>query len=355
MNFNKLAEQLDTNGVVVISIAWFVDNLLTLQQQFLDTLRNFPEYKRSPENPDFAPDNTEIDYVLGGFSALGNPSSFHNPFVRNLREWCLRSLLPFFREYKKLKKQDWKLEQTYDRMLFRLAGQTPSKESWHRDEAKTKHKDDLTFGGWINLDDKPQYFSCIQGTHGISPETAGFATIPKDIVEQEDYNNRKSKIEIPPGNIVIFFENTIHEVVSTKLNYNSKRLFLGWRLTHLSTPLFDNLEESQTSQRPMKIKSDQTPALYSSNHISALLRHKIVDKWARKTFKPELTYQHTITSGKQSGEVRTRVSRYMKSLTEYNLPLYKSYNKHEVQIYKPNTNWKLLLIGKTNIRSEVSL
>ena len=51
-----------------------------------------------------------------------------------------------------------KLEQDIDRMLWRTYNLQPPAETWHRDEAKTANDDDDVFGGWWNLDAKPQYF-----------------------------------------------------------------------------------------------------------------------------------------------------------------------------------------------------
>lgn len=79
--------------------------------------------------------------MVGGFSALGNPSSYHNPVVRTYREWAMAIVIEkVFRETVAKKKamdsRDWKLEQKVERMTIRNPGQSASPESWHRDEAK---------------------------------------------------------------------------------------------------------------------------------------------------------------------------------------------------------------------------
>ena len=59
--------------------------LMRARHDFTRTLQAFPEYKRSLHNPDQTAGGNPLVYVLGGFAALGNPASFHNPFVREMR------------------------------------------------------------------------------------------------------------------------------------------------------------------------------------------------------------------------------------------------------------------------------
>ena len=71
----------------------------------------------------------------------------------------------------------YKLEQLFDRMMYCLPGTGPSAESWHRDEAKEAKDSDLLFGGWWNLDETDQIFSCVPKTHNDVTGHAGFAKI----------------------------------------------------------------------------------------------------------------------------------------------------------------------------------
>jgi hypothetical protein len=52
------------------------------ETEFKDIEKTFPEYK-----------DTATTFVLGGFGAYGNPSSFHNPLVKKLREFM--ETMPF--------------------------------------------------------------------------------------------------------------------------------------------------------------------------------------------------------------------------------------------------------------------
>ena len=275
----------------------------------MNTICNFPEYNRHPDNPDLAVDGTKLKYALGGFGALGNPASFHNHFIRRLRQWCMNLSVPLFSEFCKIRKHNYKLEQIMDRMMYRLEGDKPGPESWHRDEAITDDND-LTFGGWINLDDKPPYLSCITNTHKTS-ETSGFVKVTEKELNKIFEKRKKAglptkdKIEIPPGHMMIFFENTIHEVMSKGLKYNSKRCFLGWRLTDSNKQIFPEIEDIMDEQDVMYLKSGQGSAMFSPMHVNMRANHKKpyrVDYWSQNTFLPSLLETITVKGGKQKGE-----------------------------------------------------
>ena len=110
-NPEMAADFLNENGYIVIEIPWMnKTRLLEMRKEFDDTLKNFREFKTDAE-----------DYILGGFSALGNPSSFHNMFVRTLRMYAMAEVFYLFKAMiDKMPGDEWKLEQTIDRMLYRL-------------------------------------------------------------------------------------------------------------------------------------------------------------------------------------------------------------------------------------------
>ena len=219
--------------------------------------------------------------VGGGFAALGNPSSFHSEVVRMLRRIAHCAMV----DAKPFDLIDrYTVSQVIDRLLKRLPGDTPSKESWHRDVgANTKERDKL-YGGWINLDSEPQYFSCIPGTHRDAvDEGVGFKTdlSPKDKEKIKFHKERgKPLVEIPPGNMLIFNERLIHEVVGKRATKSMLRLFTGWYVTHHNVPHDSRPEDSTTSGETerdrlrdrlernacMFLKSGQAPAMVPKLH-----------------------------------------------------------------------------------------
>ena len=61
-------------GVVTIPVIDPKD-IPKIRQKFMDTLRDFPEYKKNPDNPDLDDSGNPRLYVLGGFAGLANPAS----------------------------------------------------------------------------------------------------------------------------------------------------------------------------------------------------------------------------------------------------------------------------------------
>jgi hypothetical protein len=219
--------------------------------------------------------------VGGGFAALGNPSSFHSKVVRVLRRIAHCAMVdtkPFGLG------GGYTVSQVIDRLLKRLPGDTPSKEAWHRDVgANTKDGDEL-YGGWINLDSDSQSFSCIPGTHNdAAGEGAGFRTdlSPDDKGKIKIHKARgKPLVQIPSGNMLIFNERLIHEVVNKKALNPMLRLFTGWYVTRYNAPHdsrpkdrttggdteVDRLKDRLKRNACMFLKSGQAPAMVPKLH-----------------------------------------------------------------------------------------
>lgn len=343
---DSYATQLHTYGVTVIPCL-DEDTLAAQRAHFDAAAASFPEFK---------PNATGL--VMGGFSALGNPASFHNPFVRRVRQWCMHAAVEeLWADYVAAYKPGAKLEQCIDRMMLRPAGVAPSAESWHRDEALHSGADDETFGGWLNLDDRPQYFNCVPGTHAARPnQHGGFARITSK-AEQEHYAETCSAVEVPPGHLLVFVEHIVHEVRSVKATYPMYRVFIGWRVTDdanpLTPPTAHGLRTMLEDQAVMSLKSGQTPPMYALLHwtnwvskIEAFTEANIVD--ACKELR-------RVESGRNAGVSYLVVHRYMRSLREYGMPLYPAYKPHEVNMHIPRRRWKVLLPGRSRLYQTVTL
>ena len=179
-------------------------------------------------------------YVMGGFGAFGNPSSYHHPDIRSLRSCIYNNMRntifqPMFPgKY---------MQMIPDRFAIRCANTSISPEQWHRDVSNVRkdgtlqgHPDDKIFGGWVNLDDaQEQYFSCVPGTHVdvvTDNQGKGFCAIPKD--QGSHYKSRKKRICVPPGHALIFNERLVHEVCPNKQKKDSYRIFMKYHLTQSS-------------------------------------------------------------------------------------------------------------------------
>jgi hypothetical protein len=252
------ARLLDEWGYIVIPIFSSAEQKNAENAAFKQTLETMPEY-REPRPELF---QGEIHYVKGGFGALGNPSSFHNPFVREKRRWAMRTMVPIFKALQTLRENTpRKIEQIVDRMRVLRPKATISAETWHRDTtpAKFTHPGDLIYGGWINFDKAeslPQLLSAFPKSHRQLPLPSmaakqGFAKANKD--EIVELNQLKESIlaktgekgwfiEVPPGHMLVFRQEMVHEVVRSKGNREepSYRLFTAWRVTNSNEKFLSN-------------------------------------------------------------------------------------------------------------------
>lgn len=331
-------ESLIRTGVTTLKVL-NLDEIPKYRADFLNTMRAFPEYKRDIENVDLDSGGNPMVYVLGGFGALGNPASFHNPFVRKLRMRIKKAVIPLFKDViENSPHGPLNLEMLVDRMMFRTESQAPSAESWHRDVVppETIGDQDEIYGGWINLDTKSQFFSCIPGSHlGVSLKLLkkGFAKIPTTHIPHICTGN-KQLYEIPPGHVVIFPQYIIHEVVSKKADRDMMRLFTGWRTTFATTFLHPDMRERFLTQAIIPLPSGQLPPMYSANHMS-FLKNKPFKPIPKNSAKVTVaTWSHA--SIKDVFIVDKIARRFMESLKESGVLMYAPYTESEIREYMPS-------------------
>ena len=312
--------------------------------------------------PEFLPNSSGARrgrYVLGGFSALGNPASFHNLTVRLIREWAMvAGVNEVFGEYIRTYKTGYKLEQIIDRLLVRPIGASASAESWHRDIAVGMQPGDEVFGGWINLDNEMQMFSCVEGSHKEARQKAGssgFAPLTKSESDKYKKDKRKVKVPVPPGYMLVFFEQLVHEVVPIKAHIVAHRLFIGWRITNATEPLMgmDSLLGKLKTQAVMPLKSGQVPPMYAKLHWTNW-RDQLTE--FSRGIQPRCRETQAPKSGVDKGKQYDVVHREMKSLQEYGFPTYTPYQNYEIDMHIPNREWMhLRLPGHHATWTDVSL
>ena len=315
-------------GVTTVPV-YSQSELVDIGKKFDEACLSFPEYLRSPSDPSKNPEEQDLLYVLGGFGAYGNPASFHNMFVRNLRERANQSvtsklLTPLISSYPDQKfAKELKSQVLFDRMMNRPAMQEPTAEAWHRDiiEKSTGNisPGDIIFGGWVNTSKHPQAFSYIPGSHlGVdlySLKSGGFAEpgfifdkaignvqkkikgvegdekaeLKKELKElrgkrkklYELFKQFKRRTVVPPGHAIIFPQYILHEVVSKGVNHAVKRVFTGYRLTTSNELLMvdkktrkPTLMSNVANQSIMRLGGGMLPPVYSANHGMSFLRKK---------------------------------------------------------------------------------
>ena len=335
---------LELEGVVVVPTPLADQTTRTqIVQAFLQSIWESPEFaKPAPNDPTWKP-------MLGGFAAMANPSSFHHPTIRKLREMMTAAIL----DTDALPIKGRKLEKPFDRTLFRIPGETPTAESMHRDESTAALNSDVIFGGWVNLEDVPQYFSCCPRTHiEVGNQNKGFAKITSK-EEKAKYRPLFRRVEIPPGCCVIFYERLVHEVVAIRSTRTMYRMFLGWRVTDAEEPLFG----SQTTlgwisdQAVPKIKSGQDPPVWPSAYSNFPRNFQKLTDWSKRTFVPQCLYTQTVGgSGAAAGTQWVRVKAKMLSLRQYGLPMWPVYDQAETALLAPQRAWQLYTFDSPQAR-----
>lgn len=323
------AKQLFENGYLVLKLLPETLTADIIQREFQETVRAMPEFSdevRSGQKPT----------TLGGFAALNNPSSFHNPFVKKYRTDIYLSarakvVAPFIRLFQQsagagtpyakqyadnvlTAETEWSTQILMDRMMHRRAGQSPTAESWHRDivantmlpvtaskrskktnESTGAEANDLILGGWTNLTDHNQYFSCLPRSHfskvgDIEPArlleigSSGFDVIKKK-TDLDYCKQHKQIITIKPLHTLFFFQHLLHEVHSNKSTHDQYRLFHGLRITPSTSVLFkEQYRDLRTFEEhgPILLPSGQLPRMYSKNHGACFLGLFTPDDWKRK-------------------------------------------------------------------------
>lgn len=318
---------LDSDGFIVIPVLSTVE-LHSYRKEIINYLDNVPEFKiknvyTTRKNFLFK----ERRFVSGGFGALSLSSASHVPVIRKLRLHIHEFGKNALKEMSQ--RSNYKFEQVPCRFMFRPKGDVPTAESWHRDESKFAKDSDIIYGGWVNLNfEGDQYFSCIPGSQ-IQGKHRGFAKLSRE--EQKDCKNKKRKIFIPPGYMLIFNETLLHEVCTIKMKFDTFRLHTAWRLTHESESLLPDLNQCILNQKAFTIKSGQSAAEYPrlawTNWRDQLEKHSEKFKDSCKEFK-------TVQSGNHSGDMHFVVKQNLPSLCEINC-MYIPYTEVETIIFQP--------------------
>ena len=324
---DKSFECLEKYGVCIVRTQFAASTaaLKEAQDRFWQMMHESPEFRPRATPDDFKNDPTWVPSE-GGFGALGNPSSFHHPFARAIREIALYEAL----SQNVLPLKGRKVEKPFDRMMVRQKDKTPTEELVHRDIAEGSVDGDDVFGGWINLNSRNQRFLCCPKTHlEVAGQNKGFVklTSPRLLAF---YQKQLKEVTIPPGFMMTFYERLVHEVApSNDAPDVTIRAHVGFRLTHQNEPLFGWAQTRAWvhDQGVPKIKSGQVPPVYPGIYPNKPLENNArMTRLATDVYVKCAGYKHTIAkTGKSKrdavralyGQSFLRVKREMLSLREY--------------------------------------
>lgn len=376
---NELAQQLHDEGYAVLQV-YTEDEVRQMRDRFVALMESgMVEYQIDPATNKVPVFEGEIKHVGGGFGGLANPSSFHHPLIREMRRDAHRVASRLFKAYLGIlfyvcflfargpgdffskKRLDiigtgQKLEQIVDRARVLRRKAVVGAEAWHRDKTprvlynkmvgrNVIQEDDYIFGGWIALDG-PQKFSGVKGTHrdkgAHDDDGTGFSVLSDEAKAQfskdRDEAGEDWFIQIPPGYMLIFQQEMIHEVVggSRVRPDQSYRLFTGWRLTTSDESMIPDDVEFFTKQGVPILKSAQDIVMYPSRPWSQSTASRTkLSTWSTTTFVPQVLETRTVASGVAKGESHQIVQRKMKSLQDNGLPLYPGYDNFDRQLLRP--------------------
>lgn len=319
------SEMFRYSGDVIVCKVLEASELASERLRFDNATRTFPEFTfNSPDDP----------LVLGAFGALGNPASFHNVWVRRMR----LTLHPFgVNAIRTTMAPDEKIHQLFDRMCIRRPSTEYKGETWHRDICKGLPgllPSDRIWGGWLNLDDVDQHFTCVLGSSDDDLNGAGgFAAVgaPSD--------DQVSVIPVPPGHMIVFRQTIRHCITKVKFRQRSYRLFVGFRVTTSDHPLYD-VAAILANQSVPPLPSGQAPTMFSANHDSCLLYRQTIpwsDRAINDIFKEDRLIRAT-------GKVVRMVPRIIKcglfweNGSDFVDLRYLEYDPHEMDIMVPGLN-----------------
>jgi hypothetical protein len=312
-------ESLSAQGYLIIPCKQD-DKLEKRRNTFLRECRNFKEYQNVEDS---------FQFVAGGFSALGNPSSFHNPFVRKMRDIAYKTHCKLFEGC------GLNGHALFDRMMLRPIGKSPTAESWHRDITPNLSSEDTMFGGWINFNTESQYFSCVPGSHNDPKDNAiGFSLI-KSQAQLTRCALEKTVVDVPGGHMIIFYQNLIHEVRAHKSLNNQFRIFTPFRLTPSSEPLFKECyEDAIENQGVPLIPSGQMPMIWPVANWNYPLQRTGLESFSLH-FKDVACEMDKRLKNDPTAPPKRIVCREMRSLRALGLPMYSAYSQEERDIFVP--------------------
>jgi hypothetical protein len=307
---STIAQELKTNGVSVYPIP---DGLL----------QNFDIQKYLKEQKEYIDINDNTEFIISNFGAHGNLSSQHHPLVRDFR-------MEMFRFLKLSLESDTEFSEKYLQCLpdrFSQRFRKPSKEAWHKDVSidYSVFTNSTILGGWANLDETDQFFSCIIGSHLEPAPGEGFAALSKD--NKKLYKARKTLVRIPPGHAISFDEKVTHEIADVKLVGVSRRLYMKYHISSDSRSAFDV---------DIIHRAIQTQGLFQMNQWNSMPMYEKIHPmfWNAelvefgKNIKP-------VFLAKPNKKGNVYVQRYMISLLEAGVGMFPEYREEEISILFP--------------------
>lgn len=288
-----------------------------------DILASFDVQTFLSEQKEYCTIDDTTEFIISNFGAFGNPSSQHHPLIRNLRLSLFHLLCTMLSQHETF--QSSYLQCLPDR--FSQRRKNPPKEAWHKDVSidYSCFPGSIILGGWVNLDDSNQYFSCIPGSHQETASGEGFATLTKD--EKKKYNAQRARIIIPPGHAISFVETITHEIADVPITGISRKLYMKYHISQSDTSAFpvESIQRAINQQGVFAMNQWTSFPMYEKNHV--VFWGDKIEEFSRNIQPMFLAHPN------KKGKVY--VQRYMCSLAEAGVELFPSYSEEEITILFP--------------------
>ena len=255
----------ERDGACILSD--LVSQLPHIQAHVLDFVTNWQLEFKDPTKP----------LVLGGFGALGTPSSFHAPPIRALNQLMHDVLMPFFMA----RNPNKYITSMFNRFCIRYPGTSTGNEAPHRD---SDPEDGFYYGGWLNTGDQPQKFTCMLGSHHYTAGGAGFHKLAG--AELDEYQRHRSTIIIQPGQIIVF-KSLKHEIHNTKCVAITSKIWHSFFVSATEDSLLYDPQEIARQLSVPLLPSKQDSPMYALLHyvnwrdrlreFSANIRDDLID------------------------------------------------------------------------------
>lgn len=304
---------------------------------------------------EFIRSDPEQLFVLGGFGAMANPSSYHHPERRKLMNDVYAYMEPIFRRtFQNSPYQAYRyLSMIPDRFGIRRAGQEVGAETWHKDQSMSSEqaKSALVFGGWINLNSNHDtYFSCVPADVVLPHDTPGFYerqlqrkggfTADKD--HQRELNTRRVRIRVPPNHLIVFNELLTHEVVKAVATEPfSYRCYLKWFVSKNDGPYWPEARMHDFFEKQSQIGMSQfqpDAPMFASAHSSYSAGAEKLAKFSEGIIPQLRTFEIKGEKVKKSGLVTRFIGKEKgekrKGLVDWGVG-FATYTELEKSIYIP--------------------
>ena len=305
-----IAQELLLNGVSIYPIP-------------TELLQRFDIQKYLHEQKEYININDNTEFIISNFGAHGNPSSQHHPLVRDFR-------MEMFRFLKRSLENDPEFSEKYLQCLpdrFSQRFRKPSKEAWHKDVSIDYDTfiNSRILGGWANLDETDQFFSCSIGSHLEPAPGEGFAAMSKD--NKKLYKARKTLVRIPPGHAISFDEKITHEIADEKFTGVSRRLYMKYHISSDSRSAIDVdvIQRAILEQGVFQMNQWNSMPMYEKIHLVF---------WSDKLVEFSRNIK-SVFLAKPNKKGNVYVQRYMVSLLESGVGMFPEYSEEEVAILFP--------------------